>query len=758
MARLAVPGGAGRGGGSGPRVVGDYMFWKLIGRGSFSDVWLARNRVRGTEVAVKEIAMERLSKKLQESLLSEIVILKKINHPNIIALLDIIEFPKTIYIILEYCRGGDLSMYIQRHGRVPEAIAKHFMQQLAMGLQVLRTHNLIHRDLKPQNLLLSSNDDNSALKIADFGFARPLQPRGLAETLCGSPLYMAPEIMQLQKYDAKADLWSVGVILFQLVTGRTPFTGNSQIELLQNIMKSNELHFPADSNDLSCDCIDLCQKLLRRNPVERLTFEEFFNHRFLSEILPDEPISHTLLQTADCVPLVECAQGSMPGKCAQEECLPFLLDDESTIQEGSSAMLTRNSSVQSTSSRQEGNQSVVTKNSSVRSTYGFTIRSNVDKMSSCDPSNNMDALSGYNSVYKPENATSSIDFNISSAGNVKEIKSTIHQCPGRFPSKDPMTTDSLDLIDQDYVLVSGLPMETSSSSVSASQTCNSPCNSEVTHIGSSRTFALSAPIKITGAPVTKICVTGSPESRSSQPSVASQGSVDMVDAMEQPSAHCLTRIRSLQQCASAISELVSEKVKTGRQLEAFSFQLVVLAICKQALHICHAQAASAIDGSPSQEIRDRRSVDKKGTSSSEDLSGTQSQLPHDISSQIERSFLLEVGHADELARDLGPVDETTEMPDAMEMVFQAALAMGRSGAVYELMEDMENAASSYSKAVRLLYFLLVEAPSLILNPPFSLTKSDRFRLRTYIDVLSNRQSQSRSTRITLLKCVDQRSL
>uniref|UniRef100_A0A1D1YMA8 tRNA dimethylallyltransferase n=1 Tax=Anthurium amnicola TaxID=1678845 RepID=A0A1D1YMA8_9ARAE len=323
---------------------------------------------------------------------------------------------------------------------------------------------------------------------------------------------------------------------------------------------------------------------------------------------------------------------------------------------------------------------------------------------------------------------------------------------------DPMTTDSLDLIDQDYVLVSGLPMETSSSSVSASQTCNSPCNSEVTHIGSSRTFALSAPIKITGAPVTKICVTGSPESRSSQPSVASQGSVDMVDAMEQPSAHCLTRIRSLQQCASAISELVSEKVKTGRQLEAFSFQLVVLAICKQALHICHAQAASAIDGSPSQEIRDRRSVDKKGTSSSEDLSGTQSQLPHDISSQIERSFLLEVGHADELARDLGPVDETTEMPDAMEMVFQAALAMGRSGAVYELMEDMENAASSYSKAVRLLYFLLVEAPSLILNPPFSLTKSDRFRLRTYIDVLSNRQSQSRSTRITLLKCVDQRSL
>ncbi|CAA6656784.1 unnamed protein product [Spirodela intermedia] len=283
-------GGAGRGGVGGTRVVGDYIFGRMIGRGSFSDVWLARHRVHGTEVAVKEIPMERLSKKLQESLLSEIVILKKIEHPNIIALYDIIECPKTIYIVLEYCRGGDLSMYIQRHGRVPEATAKYFMQQLANGLQVLHRHNLIHRDLKPQNLLLSSNDVNATLKIADFGFARPLQPRGLAETLCGSPLYMAPEIMQLQKYDAKADLWSIGVILFQLVTGKTPFNGNSQIELLQNIMKSTELHFPPDSNDLSFDCVNLCQKLLRRNPVERLSFEEFFNNRFLSDQPLDEPL------------------------------------------------------------------------------------------------------------------------------------------------------------------------------------------------------------------------------------------------------------------------------------------------------------------------------------------------------------------------------------------------------------------------------------------------------------------------------------
>jgi serine/threonine-protein kinase ULK/ATG1 len=111
--------------------------------------------------------------------------------------------PNRIYLVLEYCAGGDLAAYIQRYGKVSEGTARHFMQQLGAGLQVLRNNNLIHRDLKPQNLLLSTNDSTAVLKIADFGFARLLQPQGMAETLCGSPLYMAPEILQSKKYDAK---------------------------------------------------------------------------------------------------------------------------------------------------------------------------------------------------------------------------------------------------------------------------------------------------------------------------------------------------------------------------------------------------------------------------------------------------------------------------------------------------------------------------------------------------------------------------
>ncbi|GBG63098.1 hypothetical protein CBR_g36585 [Chara braunii] len=264
------------------RMIGDYIVTQQIGSGSFAVVWKGRHKLTSTEVAIKEIATDKLNRKLQDSLESEVAILKRANHPNIIHLLEIVKSHDRIFLVLEYCAGGDLSEYIKRHGRVPEATARNFMRQLAAGLRVLRDNNLIHRDLKPQNLLLSTADRKLTLKIADFGFARSLMPQGLAETLCGSPLYMAPEILQFQRYDAKADLWSVGAILFELVTGRPPFGGANHVQLLRNIERS-EARIPENiSSTLSEDCVDMCQRLLRRHPVERLAFEQFFHHPFLN--------------------------------------------------------------------------------------------------------------------------------------------------------------------------------------------------------------------------------------------------------------------------------------------------------------------------------------------------------------------------------------------------------------------------------------------------------------------------------------------
>ena len=132
-----------------------------------------------------------------------------------------------------------MSEFIKKHGRVTEDVARHFMKQMASGLRAMRAQNLIHRDLKPQNLLLTKSSADAELKIADFGFARYMHPTGMAETLCGSPLYMAPEILGYQKYDAKADLWSVGTILYELLVGRPPFTGMNPMQLLRNIERSD---------------------------------------------------------------------------------------------------------------------------------------------------------------------------------------------------------------------------------------------------------------------------------------------------------------------------------------------------------------------------------------------------------------------------------------------------------------------------------------------------------------------------------------
>ncbi|XP_041000279.1 serine/threonine-protein kinase ATG1a isoform X3 [Juglans microcarpa x Juglans regia] len=275
------------------RLVGDYILGPRIGWGSFAVVWRSRHRYSGAEVAVKEIDRTQLSPKVSENLLKEISILSTINNPNIIRLFEVIETEDRIYLVLEYCDRGDLAAYIQRHGKVSEADARHFMRQLAAGLQILHEKHLIHRDLKPQNLLLSTREATLILKIGDFGFARSLMPQGLADTLCGSPLYMAPEIIQNQKYDAKADLWSVGAILFQLVTGKPPFDGNSHLQLFQNILTSTELQFPQGSlEEIHPDCVDLVRSLLRQNPVERLTFKDFFNHKFLREPRPNVEVEY----------------------------------------------------------------------------------------------------------------------------------------------------------------------------------------------------------------------------------------------------------------------------------------------------------------------------------------------------------------------------------------------------------------------------------------------------------------------------------
>jgi len=260
-------------------------------------------------VAIKAISRmsEKLTKKVLQNLEIEISILRTYRHPNIVCMHDVQKTDRHFYLLLEYCGGGDVQHLIRsrQKGRLSERLTRRLMRDLASGLRFLWGQELIHRDIKPQNLLLtgpvpmedlaenppiaskSDNNNNScsrsihddqnqgfSLKIADFGFARHLQTASLAETLCGSPLYMAPEILQHQRYDAKADLWSVGTVLFEMIAGRPPFNGENHIDLLRNIQRK-AVRLPPNVR-VSKACVNLLRLLLNRNPLSRAGFKEFF--------------------------------------------------------------------------------------------------------------------------------------------------------------------------------------------------------------------------------------------------------------------------------------------------------------------------------------------------------------------------------------------------------------------------------------------------------------------------------------------------
>ncbi|CAA2982581.1 serine threonine- kinase ATG1c-like isoform X1 [Olea europaea subsp. europaea] len=525
----------------------------------------------------------------------------------------------------------------------------------------------------------------------------------------------------------QADLWSVGAILFQLVTGKTPYTGNNQIQLLDNIKKSTELQFPPEAKNLSPDCMDLCRKLLRCNPVERLTFEEFFNHPYLSQGQPQDTVRNKQSERpVDDFPFSE----RNPVDGSQEDCLPFSLDDDSSGLHSRPSLL---------------------RMSPMRSTYRFSLDLKSDKREVFSLSDKGD-ISNFNCPpRKTEIPGSSLGSRRLSEGNLKGSRKTLDF---RQLNALPKDVDSFESIDQEYVLVPGPPTDLSSSA-RASMQGHLPSKSGSPSLNSvNMTSTPSAPVPIIGAATSRVGYTGGLESRSSA-SGTPQGSMDTGDTFEKPSTDFMTRIKSLQLCASAITDLVSEKIEAGKQLEAFSIQLLTLAIWKQALYICHTHAASTTEGSPIQKTikfkeisKVRHSPDVLDCSDDINIHG-----PMDIHSQIERAFVHEVGYAEELAKVIEPGN--MDLPDALELIYQSALALGKHAAVDEYMGYTESAVIFYSKAVCLLVFILVEAPCLILNPPFSLTNTERYRIQNYIDALINRENSLRSQRMALFKHEDQ---
>ncbi|XP_017550306.1 MAP/microtubule affinity-regulating kinase 4 isoform X3 [Pygocentrus nattereri] len=256
--------------------IGNYRLLKTIGKGNFAKVKLARHILTGREVAIKIIDKTQLNPTSLQKLFREVRIMKGLNHPNIVQLFEVIETEKTLYLIMEYASGGEVFDYLVAHGRMKEKEARAKFRQIVSAVHYCHQKNIVHRDLKAENLLL---DSESNIKIADFGFSNEFTLGNKLDTFCGSPPYAAPELFQGKKYDGpEVDIWSLGVILYTLVSGSLPFDGQNLKELRERVLRG-KYRVPFY---MSTDCESILRRFLVLNPTKRCSLEQIMKDKWMN--------------------------------------------------------------------------------------------------------------------------------------------------------------------------------------------------------------------------------------------------------------------------------------------------------------------------------------------------------------------------------------------------------------------------------------------------------------------------------------------
>uniref|UniRef100_A0A3P9K5C4 MAP/microtubule affinity-regulating kinase 3 n=1 Tax=Oryzias latipes TaxID=8090 RepID=A0A3P9K5C4_ORYLA len=256
--------------------IGNYRLLKTIGKGNFAKVKLARHILTGREVAIKIIDKTQLNPTSLQKLFREVRIMKGLNHPNIVKLFEVIETDKTLYLVMEYASGGEVFDYLVSHGRMKEVEARAKFRQIVSAVHYCHMKNIVHRDLKAENLLL---DADANIKIADFGFSNEFTLGNKLDTFCGSPPYAAPELFQGKKYDGpEVDVWSLGVILYTLVSGSLPFDGQNLKELRERVLRG-KYRVPFY---MSTDCEGILRRFLVLNPAKRCTLDQVMKDKWIN--------------------------------------------------------------------------------------------------------------------------------------------------------------------------------------------------------------------------------------------------------------------------------------------------------------------------------------------------------------------------------------------------------------------------------------------------------------------------------------------
>jgi 5'-AMP-activated protein kinase catalytic alpha subunit len=252
----------------------NYKFEKDIGEGNFGKVKLGIFKPTGEEFAIKILNKSKIKIKMKNSIFKENEIITRFNHINVVYVFQILEDSQNFYIIMEYCKHGELFDYIVKNEKLSEDEASIFFYQLINGIEYIHSKGISHRDLKPENLLLA---ENKVLKIIDFGLSHEFEGDELLKTKCGSPSYAAPEIICCPLYDGfKVDIWCCGIILYAMLCGYLPFEGEDNNLLFQNILKCNPV-LPSFLSELSKDIIS---QILTPDPDYRITIENIKRHSF----------------------------------------------------------------------------------------------------------------------------------------------------------------------------------------------------------------------------------------------------------------------------------------------------------------------------------------------------------------------------------------------------------------------------------------------------------------------------------------------